>query len=187
MDIENMQRQINEMQALLDKYKNELDRQPEDLINLTPSKDESARYKTGINLKTNYLIITLTFSPKTLMKLRYLEYPQIQQLTTFIKLFDSSIYFACIEQHMVTKLEPLERYHAHIMTNMKYEAAYKICKSNIKILIGHNACDLHPAINIKAVGQTIQDIERTYNYIWLDKKDHPIYKKMLINVSRKSL
>ena len=44
---------------------------------------------------------------------------------------------------------------------------------------------LEPSINIKPVKNTPKDIERAYNYIWDDKKDHPLYKKIVWSTQSK--
>lgn len=143
---------------------------PKELYNTkffnTPQKDKELYYK-HVNHDRKHFLITLTFDPKVANNLD--EFGQRKKLQNALSEISNHKYWACFEKHKSGIL------HAHIMIqsddyHLMQEIAYKMRKHITKSQM------LAPAIKIQPVKHTMVDHERTYNYIWDDKPDHPIYK-----------
>lgn len=135
-------------------------------------QDVKAKHYKFLNYKKNYTMITFTFDPSISKRLS--EYEQIAALTHAIRKFDDCQFFCCFEKHMNGIL------HAHlltvvdpaIMTDKLHAGKSRLTPSR----------KLMPAIKPKLIPQTELDINRTYNYIFDHKKDHPVYKHLIINI-----
>lgn len=130
-------------------------------------------FRDSIEYSDLYFLITLTFDPKVSINLD--EYGQFKRLQDVINQCSNYNYYSCIEKHKSGIL------HAHIMIkNESVHELEELMYKNRKYIT--KSIQLNPAIQIKTVKRTKDDIDRTYNYIWDDKKDHPIYKYIKINI-----
>jgi len=129
------------------------------------------KYRPYLNYKKRYQLVTLTFDPsiskgKTMNEQRH-------ALERIIRKFDEHQYFACFEKHVNDIL------HAHML--IVYDPIDLITvlnkyKSNVT-----PRRKLMPAINIKQVHQSELHINQTYNYIFENKKNHPLHKDLILN------
>lgn len=130
-------------------------------------------YFNSVDYTEKYFLITLTFDPKVVVNLD--EYGQRQRLLNIISELGDYKYYSCLEKHKSGIL------HAHIMLQSDdIHSVEDILNKNKKHIT--KSFKLNPSIQIKVVKQTKKDIERTYDYIFDDKKDHPIYKYLKINI-----
>lgn len=119
-----------------------------------------------------YHLVTLTFDPSISKRLSDIE--QRESLNYIIRKFDKAQYFACFEKHQNYIL------HAHMLIvydPIELTNHLNQYKSRITPKLR-----LHPAVNIKPVKQTNLDLNSAYDYIFKHKKDHPIYKDLIINI-----
>lgn len=120
----------------------------------------------------HYYLVTLTFSPNVSM--HYDEFGQKKKLIKCVRTLDNHHYFACLEKHKSGVL------HAHIMIRCD---DHKIqCKLHEMKKELTNSPQLHPAITVKPVNNGEDHLNRTYNYIWDNKDDHPVYKHIMVNI-----
>lgn len=127
----------------------------------------------SVEWNEKYFLITLTFDPKVVINLD--EYGQRHRLLLIINELSNYKYYSCLEKHKSGIL------HAHIMLQSDdIHSIEDILYKNKKHIT--KSFKLNPAIQIKTVKQTKVDIQRTYDYIFDDKKDHPIYKYIKINI-----
>ncbi|WP_445779369.1 hypothetical protein [Shewanella sp.] len=133
-----------------------------------------------------FYLITYTFAPKVLMQYQYEKHMQITLLRRFLQPHYGNEYYSCIEEHKIKKIggQVVHRYHMHLMINSTYEKLFELCVQDVRILTGVNTRNLSPAIDIKPVKLTEIDIARTYDYIILDKADHPYFKDFVFNIDR---
>jgi len=137
-------------------------------MRLFAEQSEKDSYKNCI--KENYYLLTLTFDSKISMRVVD-EYSQTILLNHCLDLLIEFHYFSCYEKHKSGIL------HAHVLLCGDYHDITKQLHKMKKHLT--TSVKLEPSINIKPVKNTPNDIERAYNYIWDDKKDHPLYKKIV--------
>lgn len=136
------------------------------------NQDIKAKHYQFLNYNKNYSMITLTFDPSISKRLSQDE--QIASLTHIIRTFDSVQYFACLEKHMNGIL------HAHmVLVDDPVKMIDKLHKVKSRITPSRK---LLPAIKITNIPQTQIDVNRTYNYIFDHKKDHPLFKHLIINI-----
>lgn len=138
-----------------------------------PTYEEREFYRKHLYYDHRYFLVTITFDP--LVSVNLDEYGQSKRLKNIMNAFNGLPYFACIEEHM-SRIR-----HAHILieTNDRHkieEILYEHKKNVTK------SYKLLPAIKIDCVKQTEKDIDRTYDYIWDHKPNHPEYKFMQINI-----
>lgn len=133
------------------------------------SKEE---YRSTLDYKKEYFLITLTFSD--IVKHFDID-TQAIHLTRCVDHFYNKNYYSCFEKHKSGVL------HMHILiTDVTCHEIHKEAHKFKKELT--NSIYLAPAIKIDPVIQRQTDIDKAYNYIWDHKKDHPLYKKIKINV-----
>lgn len=183
MTNEEMLRKIEEMEEQIAFFKSSLiANKPVQIsyVKIYPEREEVKNYYP--NVKQFYLI-TYTFAPKVLMQYQYDTHMQIQLLRRMLIPYNLNEYYSCIEEHKFNG--KCHRYHMHLMINGNYEEIFEKCVNDVRILTGRNTKTLSPAIDIKPVKQTEIDIQRTYEYIILDKADHPIFKDFVFNIDRK--
>lgn len=125
------------------------------------------------HLKTNhYYLITCTFDTKISVNLD--AYGQTVHLKNILNEFDKYHYFCCFEKHKSGIL------HSHILIQGDDHKMRPLLEKSKKHIT--KSPSLSPAIQIKRVNDTDKDIKRTYDYIWDDKPDHPVYKHLFISI-----
>jgi len=123
-------------------------------------------------LKTShYYLVTCTFDSKVSVNLDI--YGQTNHLKQVLNGLAHYHYFACFEKHKSGIL------HSHILIQGDDHKIQPLLMKNKKYLT--KSINLAPAIQIKRVNNTGVDIDRVYDYIWDDKKDHPEYKRVFIS------
>lgn len=136
-------------------------------------QNEKDYYRQYLNYQSKYILITLTFAPKKIFNSSFEN--QFYKLEQILDHFNDYQYFACFEKH---KSEIL---HAHLL--VKSSDIHSLTLIFNKFLYKlTDSTKLSPAINYKPVTQTKIDLNRAYNYIFEDKKDHPIYKYIQLNI-----
>lgn len=129
--------------------------------------------KEALNFNKRYHLITFTFDPSKVKEYRS-EINMQQQLIKFIEKFNELHYYACLEKHQNEIL------HAHMLVCGDPFKLKEICEKWKKITTPRR--QLYPSINIKPVERTCKDVLKSYAYIFNHKKDHPVYKDLIINI-----
>lgn len=139
-------------------------------LKLNPIQSDRETYRKTI--LTKYTMVTITFDPKILNN--HDTAGQHILLKKCLELLHNYHYYSCFEKHNSGIL------HCHFMTNASPHDLQPILYKMLKIV--STSKFLLPAIRSDLVKDTQIDINRTYDYIWNDKKDHPLYKFMQINI-----
>lgn len=154
----------------------ELDKTPiEIFMEKEIKQDESQKYIETIDYKKKWFLITLTFDPKVILNKN--EFYQKTTLLNCINYISKYHYYSCLEKHKSGIL------HSHILISCDFHDIQPILHKMKKLLT--KKISLEPSINIKPVKQTMKDIINTYNYIIIDKDDHPLYKHIKISIPLK--
>lgn len=173
-----LQKYLNEMKILQEKIQLILNEDKQIYVNNSYylienlPDDKKDHYKGLLNYKLRYYLITLTFDPKVVINLD--QYGQYSRLNLCLNYFHKNTYYACLEKHKSGIL------HAHILTDIDYHS-FQPTLNNIKKLLTKNL-KLEPSINCKVVRQNKDDIDRSFDYIFDNKNDHPFYKYIKINI-----
>lgn len=145
------------------------------LILIKPFQTEKELYRLKIRYDEPYFMITLTYHP--VVSVNLIQEEQKIKLVRCFESFRKYQYFSCIESHKSGIL------HAHIMLqSASYHDIHTISIGLMKELKGKKENNIEPTINIKPIKYKIEDLDRSYDYIWDHKKDHPIYKYLQINI-----
>lgn len=142
------------------------------LKNIIPNDKNIELYRTQLDYSKAYFLITCTFEAHVANQTDIIG--QGRKLDYIIDAFNNFQYFACHEKHKSGIL------HSHILIDINYHTAERILTKYKKHIT--TSLYLKPAIKIDAVKQSKNDIDRTYDYIWKQKKDHPDYKYIKINI-----
>lgn len=118
-----------------------------------------------------YYMLTITFDSKVSMYLD--EYGQEHRLEDSLKLLNEYRYYACLEKHKNGIL------HAHALIVCDHHEIQPILHQIKKKVT--TSVRLEPAINIKPIKKTQEDVDRSFDYIVKQKDDHPTYKKLIFN------
>lgn len=135
-------------------------------------QDVKANNYQFLNYDKTYSMVTLTFDPSISKRLSFDE--QLASLTYVVKKFSHTQYFACFEKHMNHIL------HAHILLvedPVKLTDILHAVKSRLT-----PSRRLMPAVNVRHIPRNVVDVNRTYGYIFDHKKDHPVFKHLIINI-----
>lgn len=129
---------------------------------------------TTVSKQKQFHLITLTFAPSVYKRLSYSE--QDHALIWCMELIQKeSISISCIEKHQSGV------HHAHILTCCDPVKIIPVLEKAKYRLTGKCGKSLKPAIDMKPIKQTIQDLTRSVNYIINHKEDHPVYKRIFKN------
>lgn len=141
--------------------------------NIVVHQMDAPDYKQTLQFEKLHFLITLTFDPKVSVNLD--EYGQKRRLDEVINSLNGYEYYCCFEKHKSGIV------HSHILIQADYiHDLEEILYRNRKYITKSNF--LRPAIDIKSVKRTVNDLKRTYDYIILDKADHPIFKHLKFNI-----
>lgn len=141
---------------------------------LTDANVEKLRkeYHHCLQLRKRYHLVTITVDPSILKHHSHMY--EDERLKNIIYAFDDTQYFACLEKHTNGRL------HAHILL------VYDPIKLKEKLMKHLKAVSpkrtLFPAITMKPVEKTSDDLNKAYAYIFKHKADHPLYKDLFINI-----
>lgn len=130
-------------------------------------------HRKFLDSNSRYFLATFTFDPKVILNID--KFDERRRLIEFLDKFNEFQYFGCLEKHKSGIL------HAHML--IQHDIIHDIemiCYKNKKLIT--KSCKLSPSIQIKVVKQSEEDIDRSYDYIWDDKSDHPKFKYIKINI-----
>lgn len=138
------------------------------------NKDEIRdNHRETLDYTKKHWLVTLTFDPKVVVNLDF--YGQFHRLDEIVNNLGLYKYYACYEKHKSGIL------HAHLLIESdEFHSIYDILNKCKKYIT--KSVKMAPAIKYDVVKQTKTDIDSSYNYIWNDKKDHPKYKYIKINI-----
>lgn len=138
-------------------------------------KDNKLEDRKVINYDKRHYLLTFTFSPNKIVNLCHIG--QKHLLSQVFQEFHSHQYFGCYEMHKSMIL------HGHMLIQADdYHIIYEKCHKIKKHCTNSRSDRLEPAIKISPVKQTVKDINRSFDYIYDQKKDHPKYKYLEKNV-----
>lgn len=136
--------------------------------------DMALKYKSHFMKTTKrFHLVTYTFCPSVVRTVCQNNYLQRDKLRQVLSKYIDHKYIACFEQHKNTVL------HCHLF----------ICMDPIE-LKAHIMKHLHlvtpsrkmfPAVTMKPINKTMDDLSKAYAYIYNNKDDHPLYKDLFIN------
>jgi len=179
--IEEMEMQIALMKSSL--IVNKPDERPIQYLKIYPSQEDSKRIHPEVK---QWYLITYTFAPKVLLHHQFNTDTQTILLRRILESYNNKEYYSCIEEHKQVRFSSEKRrFHMHLMIHSAYEPLFEQSIKDLRTLTGTNSRTLHPAIDIKPVKITEGDVQRTYEYIILDKPDHPKYKDLCFNIDKK--
>ena len=166
-------KKMNEMLINLEKQAEVKLQEIKVYTNLEPVPSQKELYRNHLRYEKPYFLMTFTFDPEIAGQND--NRGQERKLIQIMDQFTRYQYFGCTEKHKSGIL------HAHVLiTGADIHTLEHKCDMSKSLIT--NSRKLKPAIKIDCVKQTTTDIDRTYNYIWDNKKDHPIYKFMKINI-----
>lgn len=142
-------------------------------IKLNVKQNEKEEFRCKLDYDSYYFLITFTFQPTLINHYvdpeEEMEF-QERRLLRCLEHFHNRQYFFCIEKHK-TGVQ-----HSHLLVKTEHSHTLQPLLLKCKINVT-NSVALHPAINYKPIHKTKLDLDRSYDYIFDDKPDHPIYKK----------
>lgn len=137
-------------------------------------EEMALKYKY-IFMKTTkrFHLLTYTFCPSVVNTTCKNIWLQRERLRQVLRKYIDHKYIACFEQHtsgilhchLIVCMDPIEL-KAHIMKHL--------------ILVTPSR-KMFPAVTMKPINKTLDDLNKAYAYIYNNKKDHPIYKDLFIN------
>lgn len=173
---EKLQSLLSELEVLKTKIQQQVEFENTPRIvykSMIVSHTDKELYRKSIDYHKKYLLITLTFCSKFVINYDYCG--QFTKLNDCINAFNGLYqYYACMEKHKSGIL------HSHILISIDYHEVQPILQKIRKNLT--RSIKLEPAINCKPVKDSVRDVNRSYDYIFDDKPDHPVYKYIKINI-----
>jgi len=136
---------------------------------------DSSQYQNYLRYDKQYTLLTFTYAPLVSSKMTFQE--QELNLLHHMYKFDLFQYFGCLEKHKSGIL------HAHILVVIDQAEQLPLLKQIANQLSGMSNSKLMPALKMQYIKRNSEiDLKRTLRYICEDKKDHPIFKIIKINI-----
>jgi len=131
-------------------------------------------YRKTLDYRQKYVMVTCTFDPK--IAFNYDTNGLFTKCEAAMSKLDIYYkHYTCYEMHKSKVL--------HIHTLIECDDIHKL-KNKLLLMKSYftEAIRLEPSIKFSFIKENAIDIDRTYNYIWEHKKDHPEYKYIKISI-----